>query len=341
MSRPHEEPVEEARPAAGEASSPQVSVIIPTSNRWPLLSSCALPSALGQLDVEHEVIVVDDGSTDETSQLLAELEEPRLRVIRHASARGVSRARNTGIAAARGDWLAFLDDDDLWSPRKLRTQLDRAIATDAAFVYAGAVAVDERRQLISGLALPDPESLKTRLGRGSAIPAGPSNVMVRADVLGRVGGFDEDLSHSADWDMWIRLARDGEAAACEDVLVARIEHRQRMLFRDRPDVTREIEDLMTKHYPDNARQPGGVDEWLAVEHFQLGFRRKAAWLFLRAAVRRRSLGNVPPAVGALFGERGMRLASRLLVASRGHSHLDSSSKTPAVEPSWLGHYRER
>ena len=323
----------------GGVAQPVVSVVVPTANRWPLLSSCALPSALGQHDVEHEVIVVDDGSTDDTRQRLSELDDPRLRVLRHASSLGVSRARNTGIDAARGAWLAFLDDDDLWAPRKLRLQLDRALELEADFVYAGAVAVDEGRKVIAALPTPDPGTLSAALRWGSAIPAGPSNVMVRTDVVRRVGGFDPDLSHSADWDMWIRLARQARAASCEEVLVARVEHRQRMLFRDRPDVVREVETLMRRHYPDHVRERGGLDEWLAVEHVEAGYGARAAWLFLRAAVRRRSLGNVPPALGALFGERGMRLASWLLLASRGRSHLRRTDRALPPEPAWLSLYR--
>lgn len=319
-------------------TTPLVSVVIPTSNRWKLLSTSALPSALGQLDVEHEVIVVDDGSADDTPERLAELEEPRLRVLRHDAPLGVSRARNSAVGVARGRWVAFLDDDDLWAPRKLRVQLDRAAETGATFVYAAAVAVDEQRRLLSALPLPDPETLLETLRTGSAIPAGPSNVLVRSDVLVEAGGFDESLSHSADWDMWIRIARHGRAAASEEVLVARVEHPQRMLFRDRPDVAAEVDSLMRKHFPEHVREAGGLDEWLAVEHFQLGFRVRAARHFLRAAVRRRSLGNVPPALGALFGERGMRAASWLLVALRGQSHIPLRDQTVA-EPAWLAHYR--
>ncbi|HWC32537.1 MAG TPA: glycosyltransferase family 2 protein, partial [Actinomycetota bacterium] len=122
---------------------PEVTVVIPTRDRWSLLATAALPAALVQEDVDLEVVVVDDGSRDETPERLAELTDPRLRVIRNLEPLGVAQARNAGIAAARGRWLAFLDDDDLWSPRKLRTQLDAARAAGASFVYAGVINVDE------------------------------------------------------------------------------------------------------------------------------------------------------------------------------------------------------
>ena len=82
--------------------TPDVSVVIPTRSRWHLLSGAALPSALEQEDVELEVIVVDDGSEDETPARLRELADPRLVVIRHETSRGVAVARNAGISAARG-----------------------------------------------------------------------------------------------------------------------------------------------------------------------------------------------------------------------------------------------
>src|SRR5213079_1378023 len=123
---------------------PDVSVIIPTRDRWELLSSLSLPSARGQQDLDLEVLVVDDGSTDGTENRLRAIGDPRLVVLRSKTSAGVAGARNRGIAVARGEWLAFLDDDDIWSPRKLRSQLDAAASREASFAYAGAVWVDSR-----------------------------------------------------------------------------------------------------------------------------------------------------------------------------------------------------
>src|SRR5919109_858912 len=100
--------------------APDVTVVIPTKDRWDLLSTAALPSALGQEDVDLEVVVVDDGSTDETPDHVVGLRDPRLRIVRHDRSLGVAQARNAGIRAANSDWIAFLDDDDVWAPRKLR-----------------------------------------------------------------------------------------------------------------------------------------------------------------------------------------------------------------------------
>ena len=183
------------------ARQPEVTVVIPTRNRWPLLSTVALPGALRQEDVALEVIVVDDGSNDETPTGLAALEEPRLRVLRHERTLGPARARNTGSAAAAGEWLAFLDDDDLWSPRKLRAQLDTANSAGADFVYAAAIVVDARRTVLYSDPLPDPSAVASQLKTGNVIGGGGSNPIARTELVRRLGGFDEELSDFEDWDL--------------------------------------------------------------------------------------------------------------------------------------------
>src|SRR5918994_1592279 len=93
----------------------KVSVVIPTHDRrvWLYLT---LRSVLRQHHHDLEAIVVDDGSTDGTAQMLAEIADPRVRVMRHASPRGVGASRNHGAAGAKGEWIAFVDDDDVWAP---------------------------------------------------------------------------------------------------------------------------------------------------------------------------------------------------------------------------------
>src|SRR5829696_5642514 len=97
-------------------TSPTVSVVIPTRNRSQLLSR-TLQSALNQEEVAVEVVVVDDGS-DNRDALVPEIEDTRVRLVRHRQRRGPAAARNTGIEAARAPWVAFLDDDDLWAPHR-------------------------------------------------------------------------------------------------------------------------------------------------------------------------------------------------------------------------------
>jgi len=284
-----------------------------------------------------EVIVVDDGSMDETPERLSALTDPRLRVVTHETARGVASARNSGIAAARGDWIAFHDDDDLWSPRKLQTQLEGLGA--AGWGYASVIVVDHDNRPLYALPLPDPTEVTSGLMRGNIIPGGPSNVIGRASLVHEVGGFDERLSHSADWDMWIRLARSGQPSVCTEVLVATLQHSRRMIFRDQPDVIREVKTLFAKYDGPSRQQLRSVAEWLAFTHHREGHRLRAAGLYLRAAVAYRSPGNLPAAVGALFGEPGLRLASGLLRGLRGGSHLEHDVLPVPAEPEWLERYR--
>ena len=188
----------------------EVSVIIPTRNRRPFLAR-ALTSALGQDSVDLEVIVVDDASTDETEDYLIGLSDPRVRTVRQEIWRGVSAARNLGIEAATGVWLAFLDDDDRWLPRRLRAALDLATETDADFVYTETVIVDASGRPLDRVPSPPAEHLLAGLRYPGAV-AGPSSVMASAELVAQVGGFDPKLSYFADWEMWIRLVTAGRPA---------------------------------------------------------------------------------------------------------------------------------
>ncbi|HEV2784832.1 MAG TPA: glycosyltransferase, partial [Solirubrobacteraceae bacterium] len=191
-----------------------VSVVIPTRDRWPLLAM-TLASVRAQQDVDLEIVVVDDGSPAPMPSAGAPWDDPRLVIVRHERSRGVAPARNAGIRAASGDWVAFLDDDDLWAPRKLHDQIEAAQAAGAAFAYSRVVAFREDVGPVGLWPPPDPAHLRELLPALNAVPAGASNVVVRAAVLAAVGGFDTSLSHLADWDMWIRLAAAGTAAACQ------------------------------------------------------------------------------------------------------------------------------
>ena len=322
------------------AMTPEVSVVIPTHSRWDLLATAALPAAFGQEDVELEVIVVDDGSTDETAERLAGLEEPRLRVVRHDRTRGVAQARNTGIAAARGEWIALLDDDDLWAPRKLRTQLDAAAAAGAVFAYGGAAALAEDRSWVYSLAPPDPETLASVLLQRNVLWGGCSNVLVRTDVVRELGGFDEQLFQLTDWDLWIRLSQAGRAAAWPEVVVGCIEHRRSMLLTSEPDVFEEFDYVEEKHRAARDASNLRIDRrifsrWVALGHRRAGRRAHAARVYLDGAVRNRDPGSLARALVAPLGERPVEwvepLRRRLVSAE-----LRNQGST---EPWWIARYR--
>jgi glycosyltransferase involved in cell wall biosynthesis len=205
----------------------QVSVVIPTLNRWPLLSR-ALRSALSQEGVDLEVVIVDDGSTDGTTERVRGLGDDRVSVIRHEAAMGVAAARNDGIERARGQWVAFLDDDDLWAPSKLRHQLEAACARHAGWAWTGAIVVDTRLRPFRTMAAAPAADVGNRLLTNCVI-VGPSAVMAQAELLRRVGGFDREFSAMADWDLWIRLSELAPGASCPSLLTAYAEHDTNML----------------------------------------------------------------------------------------------------------------
>ena len=271
--------------------APEVTVVIPTRGRWPLLS-VTLESALAQEGVEHEVVVVDDGSRDETAVRLADLRDERVRVVTNERPRGASAARNRALAEARGEWVAFLDDDDLWAPAKLREQLAAAAAAGADFAYAAAVVVDERYVPFHAPALPDPAKLADALRRANVMPAGSSNVIARAALLRALGGLDERFSELDDWDLWLRLAHAGRAATCPEVLVAYVEHTENMPSARQTDLVAELELLLRKHAsadPPIRVDPDRLDyaRWVARGHGRGGRR-----------LQRRAPTRLPPSATA-------------------------------------------
>ncbi len=196
-----------------------VSVVVPTHNRSDWLR-VTLRTVLWQQDVDLEAIVVDDGSTDDTAQTVADLGVGRVRLLHHEIPRGVSAARNHGAAEAQGEWVAFIDDDDLWAPDKLARQVEAAVATDSTWVYTGSVHIDEHARVVGGIPPPPPEAVTRLISRYNVIPGGGSNVIVRRDELERVGPFDLRLKNTEDWEMWIRLAGQGPPAWVREPLMA-------------------------------------------------------------------------------------------------------------------------
>jgi glycosyltransferase involved in cell wall biosynthesis len=316
---------------------PEVSVVIPTRDRWPVMTVTSLASALRQEDVELEVIIVDDGSSH-AAPTHPGLDDPRVRVVRHQQTRGVAVARNSGIREARGAWVALLDDDDLWAPGKLRAQLDAARASDAGFAYSAAVWVDEALHLVHGHAPPPPDGLERALVLWNVLWGGGSNVVANADLLRSLGGFDEQLFQLADWDLWIRLAGAAPGALVDQVQVALVMHQGSMLLVDRRDVFEEFHLLAAKHRgasnrlgvePDRAR----FARWVATGHLRAGRRRLAARTFLRGTL---APGNVVRAAAALLGQRVFAAAS----AVRGTLRLGvADDQRVARRPEWLELYR--
>jgi glycosyltransferase involved in cell wall biosynthesis len=300
---------------------PEVSVVIPTKDRWALLSRHGLRGALAQKDVDLEVVVVDDGSTDGTPERLEALGEPRIRVVRHGAPRGQAAARNSGIAEARADWLAFLDDDDVWAPGKLRAQLDAARAGGAVFVYGPIVVLDENGSVQETVPAPDPETVTALLETRNALRAGSSTILARTDVVRELGGFDVRLSELTDWDLWLRLAQAGPAAMSHEILAGYFTHPQNRRVVDDSDVAAEYEYFVRKH-PEAGAGRAHFSRWVAMGHLRAGHKLRASSVYLASSVRDRDVGNVVRAVAALFGERAFRVRRRLVADTPDLAWLD-------------------
>jgi glycosyltransferase involved in cell wall biosynthesis len=302
-----------------------VSVVVPTRNRSALLAM-TLRSVLCQQDVELEVIVVDEASTDDTPAVLAALGDGRVRVIRHDMPRGVSSARNRGAVEARGEWLAFVDDDDLWAPDKLARQLRAAQAGGRDWAYAGSVSITTHNQIIYGRPPLSPEEMVAALPRYNAIPGGGSNVVVRRTTWVRAGPFDTRLRNTEDWEMWIRLAQHGLPACVRSPLVGYRVHNSNSSL-DIAEIVRGTELIEALHH--TTADWGRLHRWLAESCLRRGQRREAIGQFVRAAVRGEVRG-VASDVRGILRQRFARRVRRLEIES-----AFSSDAWIATAMAWL------
>lgn len=192
------------------AASPVVSVVIPTFNRVDLLPS-TIESVLAQTFGDLEVLVVDDGSTDGTGDYVTSLTDPRVRYLRNEWSGLPAVNRNTGIRAARGEFIAFLDSDDLWLPEKLEKQVG-FLRTNPGQSWCFC-----RHDIFhheTGLTSPGPvyeETLTTPFAAHRLLYRcfiGSPTPLVRRNLLAQTGLFNEapELRFSEDWEFWLRLA---------------------------------------------------------------------------------------------------------------------------------------
>jgi GT2 family glycosyltransferase len=196
--------------------SPVVTVIIPTFNRCPLVGA-AIESVLSQSYDDFELIVVDDGSTDGTAAELAKF-GLRLRLFCQAN-HGVSSARNFAAREARGHYLAFLDSDDLWHPKKLEIQTDFMERNPSIQICQ-----TEEIWIRNGTRV-NPKSKHRKPSGDIFTPSlelclvSPSAVMLTRELFNQVGGFDERFPVCEDYDLWLRIAKNHPVPLIADPLV--------------------------------------------------------------------------------------------------------------------------
>ncbi|MEQ9642616.1 MAG: glycosyltransferase family 2 protein [Alphaproteobacteria bacterium] len=235
------------------ADTPAVTVVIPTLNRAELVPQ-AVASVLAQDVGDFELLVVDDGSTEDLAAALAEpLRDPRVRLLRHETNRGPAAARNTGIEAARGEVVAFLDADDTWAPEKLGRQLDALKAapagTDVActgYLLRRPFSGEEEVRIPADAV----DNWFSRLLWVCDLSPG-STMMVRREVFGRIGRFDEQLRRLEDRDWLLTYARQGRILVVPQVLATiNLSHGADL------DEVRHAHRVMFERYADDARRLG-------------------------------------------------------------------------------------
>jgi hypothetical protein len=194
-----------------------VTVVIPAYNAARFIGG-AIASVLAQTYADYEIIVVDDGSRDETASVVSGFGQ-RVRLISQANA-GASAARNRGIREATGSWIAFLDSDDEWQPSHLEVLLARAAATpDAHMIYGRKITVDEHGDVVPWKPTFPSGWIFGDLVERCLITT--SAVMVRTATLRALGGFTEKVEFrvAEDWDLYLRLAAGHQIAAAPDTCI--------------------------------------------------------------------------------------------------------------------------
>ena len=204
-----------------DMESPLISVIIPTFNRATVIMR-AINSVLAQDCPDFELIIVDDGSTDNTKTMLAPLHEARrLKYLAHTTKSGVSAARNSGIRVAAGQFISFLDSDDEWLPGKLTTQIEfftknpdfQIVQTQERWIRNGRRVNPGRKHL--------KKAGDIFLDAVKLCLISPSAVMLRQELLDEIGLFDETLEAAEDYDLWLRVLARYPVGLIDQELVIR------------------------------------------------------------------------------------------------------------------------
>lgn len=207
---------------------PTVSVIIPTHNRASLLA-VAVQSVLAQTFQDFEILIVDDASTDNTKEVVSALSDNRIRYFRRDMSGGDAVARNLGIANSKGEYIAFLDDDDSWLPEKLDLQMNlfKISTFPIGGVHAGYMKIDLKSQKIVGLKFAEERGdiFNSILGENLI---NTSSVVIKKECIEEVGVFDESIPWCSDQDLWIRISEKYHWDCVKEALVKYGEHQVKL-----------------------------------------------------------------------------------------------------------------
>ncbi len=202
-------------------------MVIPTYNRAPLLEK-AIASVFAQTYNNWELIVVDDGSTDNTSQLVKSIADARIRILELPHCGHIGRLFNIGVRAGKGEWVAFLASDDVWMPKKLEVQLGALLRSGCRWCYSNFELMEEFGKTIppkAGMYRPLSGSIIKQLLTTEASVT-MCSVMLQRSLFEEVNGFSINprLQYRGDYELGLRLALKAKVIALPDVLVRVLEH---------------------------------------------------------------------------------------------------------------------
>ncbi len=207
---------------------PLVSVVIPTYNRLAMLLE-AIASVRAQTYTKWELIVADDGSTDNTAETIQRMGDPRIRLIGLPHTGHISNVRNAGVKTSKGEWLAFLDSDDLWMPQKLERQLETLKKEKKRWAYGLFEYRDENQKMI----YKSPEKFAPFSGHVvKEIIMGKAGIcicslIVEKKLFDEIGGFSPHLEIKGDYEFVLRLALNAEAAITKEIILRVRDHPNR------------------------------------------------------------------------------------------------------------------
>ena len=233
-----------------QISNNKISIIIPTYNRGHLIER-AVQSVLEQDYYNLEVIIVDDCSTDHTEEVVSNLDDPRIKFIKHSHNQGANAARNTGIKAATGEYIAFQDSDDEWMPGKLSKQIEafQNAPDDIGVVYTAFWRIEGKQKTYT----PSADVLKTdglileELLKRNFITT--QSILVKKECLEEVGLFDEVLPRLQDWELLLRLSKRYPFLFVDEALV-NVYHTPGSITTNQQALADALVLMLEKHYDD-------------------------------------------------------------------------------------------
>lgn len=298
-----------------DGQSNLTSVIIPTYNRSNCLQD-AIESVFSQTYSNIELIVINDGSTDDTADHL-EKYNSEITTITNDENKGVSYSRNRGIKCATGEYVAFLDDDDQWRSDKLERQVEiiEDLPADYCGIYTGARTIQygkvigETHQRITGDIYPE------IMVRFFAFPF--TSFLLRRDAVEKIGKFDTTMNRGEDWDLTIRLAREYNFEAIDEPLVDRTIHEENVSGDPRHGVESR-RDIWEKHGEDIKRYPQVkrrfdylLRRYEGLYELSRGNRLRAGKKFIKNLQKQPSVTNLGLLLFSLIGPTGLRVARRV------------------------------